>query len=116
MDPLCVWQEFLSQMREETLLAERICPYDESLLQPLQSVLSKLRPRLIAQDTDRTPEIFLCGNQVHYILPLRFEEKNEQYKPGAAGQEQDWRTWLAGIEYSKGKPYLFALLHLFWEP
>ena len=28
----------------------------------------------------------------------------------------DWRTWLAGVEYVGGKPYLFALLHYNWEP
>jgi len=28
----------------------------------------------------------------------------------------DWRTWLAGVEYVDGKPYLFALLHYQWEP
>ena len=28
----------------------------------------------------------------------------------------DWRTWLAGIEYVDGQPYLFALLHYQWEP
>lgn len=28
----------------------------------------------------------------------------------------DWRTWLVGIEYSGGKPYLFSLIHFQWEP
>ena len=28
----------------------------------------------------------------------------------------DWRTWLVGIEYVRGKPYLYALIHLNWEP
>lgn len=28
----------------------------------------------------------------------------------------DWRTWLAGVEYVDGQPYLFALLHYQWEP
>ena len=28
----------------------------------------------------------------------------------------DWRTWLAGIEYVDGQPYLFALLNYQWEP
>jgi hypothetical protein len=37
-------------------------------------------------------------------------------KPGTPGVELDWRTWLAGIEYVGGKPYLFSLVHLFWEP
>jgi hypothetical protein len=28
----------------------------------------------------------------------------------------DWRTWLAGVEYVDGQPYLFAMLHYNWEP
>ena len=28
----------------------------------------------------------------------------------------DWRTWLAGVEYVGGEPYLFALLNYQWEP
>ena len=38
------------------------------------------------------------------------------YKPGTPGTELDWRTYLAGVEYADGKPYLFALIHFFWEP
>lgn len=28
----------------------------------------------------------------------------------------DWRTWLAGVEFSGGRPYLFSLIHFQWEP
>jgi len=28
----------------------------------------------------------------------------------------DWRTWLIGMEYVKGQPYLYAILQFFWEP
>lgn len=38
------------------------------------------------------------------------------YKPGSAGVEFDWRTWLAGVEYVDGKPTLFSLIHFQWEP
>ena len=32
------------------------------------------------------------------------------FRPAAAGQEQDWRTWVAGIEYIEGRPYLVVLI------
>ncbi len=39
------------------------------------------------------------------------------YKPGSdAFGNLDWRTWLVGIEYVDGQPYLFALVHFQWEP
>jgi hypothetical protein len=28
----------------------------------------------------------------------------------------DWRTWLIGVEYVKGQPYLYAIMEFFWEP
>lgn len=28
----------------------------------------------------------------------------------------DWHTWVAGIEYVDGRPYIYALMQLFWEP
>jgi hypothetical protein len=38
------------------------------------------------------------------------------YKPGSPGVDLDWRTWLVGIEYVQGSPYLFSLVHFQWEP
>jgi len=39
------------------------------------------------------------------------------YYPGApANNNLDWRTWLVGMEYVGGKPYLYALMQFFWEP
>ncbi len=38
------------------------------------------------------------------------------YKPGPAGQEEAWMTWLAGVDYVDGLPYLFSLARYNWEP
>ena len=39
------------------------------------------------------------------------------YFPGTeANGNLDWQTWVAGIEYVGGKPYLYALMQFFWEP
>jgi len=39
------------------------------------------------------------------------------YFPGTeANGNLDWHTWVAGIEYVNGKPYLYALIQFFWEP
>ncbi len=38
------------------------------------------------------------------------------YKPGSPGTEMDWITWLAGVEYVDGLPYLFSLSRYNWEP
>ena len=28
----------------------------------------------------------------------------------------DWRTWVIGIEYVNGKPYIYTIMQYFWEP
>ena len=39
------------------------------------------------------------------------------YFPGTeANGSLDWQTWVAGIEYVDGRPYLYALMQFFWEP
>ncbi len=39
------------------------------------------------------------------------------YFPGTeANGNMDWHTWVMGIEHVNGKPYIYALLHFFWEP
>ncbi len=37
--------------------------------------------------------------------------------PGTgANSTMDWHTWVVGIEYMNGKPYIYALTQYFWEP
>jgi hypothetical protein len=37
--------------------------------------------------------------------------------PGTEGNGfLDWRTWVVGIEYADGKPYIYALMQFFREP
>ena len=37
--------------------------------------------------------------------------------PGTeANGNLDWETWVMGIEYVNGKPYVYALIQFFWEP
>jgi hypothetical protein len=39
------------------------------------------------------------------------------YKPGTdANGGLDWGTWLMGVEYVAGKPYVFSLSYYAWEP
>lgn len=38
------------------------------------------------------------------------------YKPATPGIDLDWKTWLAGVEYVQGQPYLMVLRRFVWEP
>ena len=60
----------------------------------------------------------LGGGNYVYTWPMQYRNINYLvlHKPGPPGNELAWRTWIAGIEYVAGQPYLFSLVHLFWEP
>ena len=49
-----------------------------------------------------------------------WEYQNEYYSihfPGTPENgNMDWHTWVMGIEYVSGKPYVYALIQYFWEP
>jgi hypothetical protein len=51
---------------------------------------------------------------------MKWEYDGEFYSihfPGTqANGNLDWHTWVMGIEYVSGKPYIYALIQFFWEP
>jgi hypothetical protein len=51
---------------------------------------------------------------------MQWPYQDEYYSihfPGTqANGSMDWRTWVMGIEYVGGKPYVYALIQFFWEP
>lgn len=38
------------------------------------------------------------------------------YAGTEANGHLDWHTWVVGIDYVDGKPYIYALMQFFWEP
>lgn len=49
-----------------------------------------------------------------------WEYESEFYSIHFPGTQEngnlDWHTWVMGIEYISGKPYVYALIQFFWEP
>ena len=61
------------------------------------------------------------GTAAHYGTdpwPVEYAGLNfyTVFKPGTPGVDLDFRYWLVGVEYVKGQPYVFALIHFAWEP
>lgn len=52
--------------------------------------------------------------------PISWPYAKDFYSIYYAGTEQngfmDWLTWVVGIEYVNGRPYIYALIQFFWEP
>lgn len=68
------------------------------------------------------PYTLHCNELQHggatYELDWPYEgEFYSVYFPGTeANGNMDWHTWVIGIEYVEGKPYIYALMQFFWEP
>ena len=84
-----------------------------------QEVLPKILDVLSNPNTTTTCNSPATGAK-NYQYSWSFQYGNINYyallKPGSPGVDLDWRTWLVGVEYVNGQPYLFSLQHLFWEP
>ncbi len=83
-----------------------------------EEVLPKLLDVLSASYTPACNNVQIGGASYTYKWPYEYGNINFYglYRAGTAGNEQNWRTWLVGIEYVGGKPYLFSLVQLYWEP
>jgi hypothetical protein len=83
-----------------------------------EDVLPKLVDVLGSTYTPACDNVQIGGATYTYQWPFEYGNINfyALYHPATAGNDQTWRTWLVGIEYVSGKPYLFSLVHLYWEP
>jgi hypothetical protein len=89
--------------------AEKVGPFHEVVVPALVKVFNQ-------------PYELYC-NELKYggaSYPVKFPYDKDFYSiyfPGTpANGNMDWQTWVAGIEYVNGKPYLYALMQFFWEP
>jgi hypothetical protein len=85
--------------------------FQEKVLPDLQDVLNTKYQKVCNSLTTG-------GKSYAFEWPAMYRNINyySLYKPGPPGQELAWRTWLVGVEYVDHQPYLFSLMHLFWEP
>ncbi len=89
--------------------AEKVGPFHEVVVPALVKIFSQ-------------PYTLSC-NELKYggaSYPVKFPYNKDYYSiyfPGTqANGNMDWQTWVAGIEYVDGKPYLYALMQFYWEP
>ncbi|MGE5463894.1 MAG: SH3 domain-containing protein, partial [Syntrophothermus sp.] len=78
-----------------------------------------IQPKL--QEVLNAPELETYCDDLTKVFPLSTPwpygniRYYNLYKP-ASGQTFDFRTWLMGIEYINGQPYLHSMVSIVWEP
>lgn len=89
---------------------------------PVQGTFADLvRPDLLAvfgSAETHCNSIQLGGASYTVTWPSLWKNFNfySVYKPGSPDMELDWMTWVTGVEYVDGVPYLFSLSRYNWEP
>jgi hypothetical protein len=61
-------------------------------------------------------ELKLGGATYQAEWPYQGEYYSVHFPGTPANGNMDWYTWVTGIEYVSGKPYIYALIPFFWEP
>lgn len=61
-------------------------------------------------------ELKLGGATYEPDWPYEGEFYSVHFPGTAANGNMDWQTWVMGIENAGTKPYIYALMRLFWEP
>jgi hypothetical protein len=78
-----------------------------------------IQPKL--QDVFNAPDMATYCDDLTNVFPLAnpWPYTNIRYynlyKP-ATSQQFDFRTWLIGVEYVNGQPYLHSMVSIVWEP
>ncbi len=83
--------------------------FKDILLPPLEDVLLQSHTRH-CNTLEQGVAAGVTQDGVYWPYDYRSLNYVSLFRQAAADNEQDWRTWVAGIEYVAGKPYLAVLL------
>jgi len=78
-DDIEIWKKFVAILREGKFPKQMIRPYHESLREPLVGFLDQMRESASWQEWEASPEIYRVENQVHFLIPLSFENQKGTY-------------------------------------
>jgi hypothetical protein len=84
-------------------------PFHEVIVPELQKVFGQIY-------TLHCNELMHGGASYELQWPYQGEYYSVYFPGTQANGNMDWYTWVMGIEYGNGKPYIYALIPFFWEP
>lgn len=89
-------------------------PFKELVYPKLQDVLAYSHTR---QCNVLEPDVSVGATTGVVYWPVEYANLNfvALYRQAPEGQELNWRTWVVGIEYVDGLPYIAVLVQFYWE-
>jgi hypothetical protein len=74
-----IWKQFVAMLRAGPIPADKIRPYDPSLLEPLMGFLTVMREKANWAEWESTPEIHRDGATTHYVIPLTYDGRKRTF-------------------------------------
>jgi len=91
-----------------------------SAIDDLGAFIDIIQPKLL--DVLNAPNMETYCDSLDKVYPLSHPwpypgvHYYNLYRPSTSGVELDFRTWLIGIDYYKGEPYIYGMVNIVWEP
>ena len=89
-DDIKIWMEFLVSLKKDELTHDRFRPYDESLRARIMEFLTSIREKVSWDELEAVPEIHRVGNQIHYLVPLTFDDERVTFCFTLLMEGNDW--------------------------
>jgi hypothetical protein len=85
-----IWKEFVNILQKSEFPKEKIRPYQESLREPLLGFLRQMREKATWEEWEASPEIYRVDNQVHFLIPLSFDNQKDTYCFSFLSEKGNW--------------------------
>jgi hypothetical protein len=87
---VAIWNQFVSAMRAGPIPADKVRPYDPSLVEPIVRILADIRKTANWAEWESTPEIYPDGNSTHYVIPLTIDGNKQTFCFTLLKDGNDW--------------------------
>ena len=97
-----IWKEFVKTLKENKLTLEQIQPYQGLSKETLIGFLDDMRAKADWTEWDTIPEIHSVDNQVHFLIPLTFDDYKKIFE--TIWQDRAYNAgWSLKISYEGNK-------------
>ena len=90
MDDIEIWRQFTSTLKKGAFPEEKVRPYHESFREPLVGYLAQMNRSASWEEWEATPEIHRVDNQVHFLIPLSFDNQKDTYCFSFLVEDKNW--------------------------
>jgi len=89
-DDIEIWKDFVRVLKKGKFSKQMIRPYHKSLSEPLFGFLEQMRKKASWEEWETSPEIYRVEDQVHFLIPLSFDNQKATYCFSFLSEGKNW--------------------------